>query len=139
MGSQSGLIGEEIVRRDIADSVVLTGSVDDPEKYLSAMDVFVLPSLFEGFPIVLVEAQANGLSPIAAAGVVTNEANVTGRVRYIPNGTSHIHEWVDAVFERANMPRPMKADSILESGYDISIAAKALQDRYLEMERLVAQ
>lgn len=137
--SQNGLIGEEMLKRDIADAVVLTGPVDDPEEYLSAMDVFVLPSLFEGFPIALVEAQANGLSPIAAAGVVTDEANVTGRVCYIPNGTPHIQEWTDAVFERANMPRPMNADSILESGFDISIAAKALQERYLGMEELVAQ
>lgn len=137
--SQDGLIGEEILRRDIADGVVLTGPVGDPEKYLSAMDVFVLPSLFEGFPIALVEAQANGLSPIAAAGVVTDEVNVTGRVRYIPSGAPHVYEWADAVFEQANMPREMKVDSILKSGYDISNAAEALQERYLGMERLVAQ
>lgn len=56
--SQDGLIGKEIAKRGFDDKVILTGSVDDPEKYLSAIDVFVLPSLFEGFPIVLVEAQA---------------------------------------------------------------------------------
>ena len=123
----------------MTDKVVLTGSVDNPEKYLSAMDAFVLPSLFEGFPIALVEAQANGLSPIAAADVVTDEANVTGRVRFIPNGASHIIEWADAVVEQALLPRFLETDSILESGYDIAGAARTLQDRYFELERLANQ
>ena len=137
--SQNGLIGEEVAKRGMTDKVVLTGSVDNPEKYLSAMDAFVLPSLFEGFPIALVEAQANGLSPIAAADVVTDEANVTGRVRFIPNGASHIIEWADAVVEQALLPRFLETDSILESGYDIAGAARTLQDRYFELERLANQ
>lgn len=137
--SQNGSIGREVVKRGIADKVILTGSVDDPERYLNAMDAFVLPSFFEGFPIALVEAQANGLAPIAAAGVVTDEANVTGRVRYIPNDTSHVTEWADVVVALAQMPRVLETDSILESGYDIVSAARALQDRYLRLERLADQ
>lgn len=137
--SQDGLIGKEIAKRGFDDKVVLTGSVDDPEKYLSAMDVFVLPSLFEGFPIVLVEAQANGLSPIAAAGVVTDETNVTGRVSFIPNEASRLLEWADAVMERAHMPRFVDAGRIAENGYDIAGAAEALQGRYLNLGRMAAQ
>ena len=103
------------------------------------MDAFVLPSLFEGFPIALVEAQANGLSPIASAGVVADEANVTGLVRFIPNGASHVHEWADAVMERAHMPRFVGAGSIAEGGYDIVNAARALQERYLELGGMAEQ
>lgn len=137
--SQNGSIGREIENRRIADKVILTGSVKDPESYLNAMDAFVLPSLFEGFPIALVEAQANGLTPIAAAGVVTDETNVTGRVRYIPNDASHIIEWTEVVMELARQPRVLETDSILKSGYDIASAAKSLQDRYLRLGRLANQ
>lgn len=131
--SQNGFIGEEVAKREIADKVIFTGSVSDPERYLSAMDAFVLPSLFEGFPIALVEAQANGLSPIASAGMVSEEANVTGQVRYIPNGPTNIPEWADAVMEQIRLPRTLVADSILKSGFDIAEAAEALQERYLQL------
>lgn len=103
------------------------------------MDAFVLPSLFEGFPIALLEAQANGLNPITAAGVVTAEVNVSGRVRYIPNGAINIHEWADAVMAQVRMPRALLDDSVLNSDYDIVGASNALQERYLKLGGLTGR
>jgi len=50
----------------IAEMVLFCGNVNRPEDYLQAMDVFVMTSLFEGLPIVGVEAQASGLPCIFA-------------------------------------------------------------------------
>lgn len=137
--SQNGALGDEAAKRGVIDKVIFTGPVSDPEKYLSAMDAFVLPSLFEGFPIALLEAQANGLNPITAAGVVTAEVNVSGRVRYIPNGTINIHEWVDAVMAQVRVPRALMDNSVLNSGYDIVGASNALQERYLKLGGLTGR
>lgn len=66
----------------IRDKVVFTGASNKPEYFYSAMDSFVLPSFVEGFPITLIEAQANGL-PCIVSDVVTKETNVSGRIHFL--------------------------------------------------------
>ena len=46
------------------------------------MDLFLFPSLFEGLPVVLVEAQAAGLKCVVS-DTITNETDVTGRVEFL--------------------------------------------------------
>ena len=46
---------------DLSNKVVLVGVSDRVNEYLQAMDIFILPSLFEGFPVSAVEAQMSGL------------------------------------------------------------------------------
>ena len=55
----------------LGERVMFTGSVPDPETYLAAMDVMALPSLFEGFPTVLLEWQCAGLPTLASASAVS--------------------------------------------------------------------
>ena len=50
---------------------------------LSAMDVFVFPSFYEGMPNTVIEAQSTGL-PCVIADTITKEANITGLVTYLP-------------------------------------------------------
>lgn len=64
---------------DIRDVVKFVGSQSDIPAYLSAMDVFFLPSHYEGFCISLLEAQANGL-PCLASDVIPDEVQVTALV-----------------------------------------------------------
>ena len=64
-------------------NVLLTGSVSDVESCLCAMDVFALPSLFEGIPLTVLEAQANGL-PCLISENVPEETVLTDLVRTIP-------------------------------------------------------
>ncbi len=66
----------------IQDRVVLTGRRDDANKFYSALDVFILPSLYEGFPISLVEAQVNGLK-CYASDAIDDEVNITGNIKFI--------------------------------------------------------
>ena len=55
-------IEEKAAGLGISDSVIMTGNVTNVSDYLQAMDVFIMPSLFEGFGIAGIEAQAAGLS-----------------------------------------------------------------------------
>ncbi len=84
------LVGDGYLENDVralaaplGDRVLFTGAVPNPQTYLSAMDVMALPSLFEGFPTVLLEWQCAGLPALVSARV-TDEAALTPLVRYLP-------------------------------------------------------
>lgn len=67
--------------KGLSESVVFVGAVENVEKYYSAMDCFLFPSVCEGLGIVLVEAQANGL-PCLVSEAVTQEVNL-GLITYL--------------------------------------------------------
>ena len=106
---------------NLDDKVIFTGVRSDVPELLSAMDVFVFPSLYEGMPNTVIEAQATGL-PCIIANTITREANITGLVKYLPLGD--VSEWSEIIlskfaFERANM------ESIFqEKKYDIASQVK---------------
>ena len=64
------------------DRIIVCKETKHPEEMYAAMDVFVLPSLYEGFPVVLLEAQMNGL-PCLVSDAVTREVRIGDRIRYI--------------------------------------------------------
>ncbi|OZG49203.1 glycosyl transferase family 1 [Bombiscardovia coagulans] len=66
----------------IADSVIFAGNQSDTAPYYSAMDLFVFPSIHEGLPISLIEAQTTGL-PVLVSQSVTREVAITDQVRFI--------------------------------------------------------
>lgn len=74
--------------------VIFTGSVKDPSTYYNAMDLFVFPSMFEGLPYVLVEAQVNGLKIIASDNV-SNDSNLIGNITFI--SLNDKKEWIKQI------------------------------------------
>ena len=74
--------------------VIFTGAVPSVRDYYQAMDVFVLPSRFEGLGIVLIEAQCSGLPCVASADVIPTDAKVTDLLRFVPLGDPA--QWADA-------------------------------------------
>ena len=116
----------------LGERVMFTGSVPDPETYLAAMDVMALPSLFEGFPTVLLEWQCAGLPTLASASV-TREAALTPLVSYLPLDAGAA-AWAEALL---TLPRPPRAQASREAaaaleqgGYALKDAAAALLDFY---------
>lgn len=75
----------------LRDRVIFTGVVNDVQRYLSAMDAFVLPSRFEGQPFVVIEAAANGL-PVVLSDHVSEEINITNNFTFLP---LEIDTWVE--------------------------------------------
>ncbi len=91
-----GNLEEEIkhkaVAEGVAENIRFLGPRDDVPDILQIMDVFILPSYFEGLPVVAIEAQAAGI-PIIMSTEVTKEADMEmGIVRYLPL-TADIKEW----------------------------------------------
>lgn len=82
-GENLEAVKEKIQRLGLSDKVVFKGILPDVERYYSAMDVFLLPSLYEGLPVVALEAQATGL-PCVISDSVTVECAVIEQVEFLP-------------------------------------------------------
>lgn len=119
----------EKARRMGLDGAVRFLSVrDDVDRLYQAMDVFVLPSRYEGLPVVGVEAQAAGL-PCVVSDCVTGEARVTENVQFLPLDAG-AKRWAEEI-EKSLVPARESAVSIVEKhGFNITLAASELQRFY---------
>ena len=104
----------------ISDKIIFTGVRSDVPALLSAMDVFVFPSLYEGMPNTVIEAQATGL-PCVIADTITREADITGLVHYLP--LRDAAAWVDYIAALPQEARTTPAQTFKANGYDIETAA----------------
>lgn len=111
--------------------VTFAGVTDRVEEYLNVADAFVMPSLYEGFPLSAMEAQANGL-PCFLADTITQEVNVTGNVAYLPLEAT---AWVTALAECADAQERSRRsaqaqEAMIAKGYDNVAISKALKTYY---------
>ena len=100
----------------LADHIIFTGVRSDVPQLLSAMDVFVFPSLYEGMPNTVIEAQATGL-PCVIADTITREANITGLVAYLPLGGPEI--WAEKALESVVAQRADTTQAVVVNKYNI--------------------
>ena len=82
-GEERKNIESEIKKLNIEGDVLLLGVISNVNEILQAMDIFVMPSLFEGLPFALLEAQAAGLKCIVS-DTVSPEADIVGWNRFLP-------------------------------------------------------
>lgn len=99
------------------NAVIFAGVRSDINKVLSALDVFVFPSLYEGMPNTVIEAQANGL-PCVIADTITKEADITGLVTYLPLSIS-AEEWAEHAIAVASSFHKETKNDFIGAGYDI--------------------
>ena len=115
---------------NLKDKVIMLGVRDDMPYIMQAIDIFALPSLSEGFPLTLMEAQALGLKCIVS-DQVPKECNVTGEVKYLSvNTPPEEAAWEllllkDKKVDPVEMNRKVKA-----AGYDIKTNAMWLERVY---------
>lgn len=120
-GELKDKIKEKIKALNLDGSVIFTGVRSDIPALLSAMDVFVFPSFYEGMPNTVIEAQATGL-PCLIADTITKEANVTGLVRYMPLKVPE--EWAKEALNMILDTRMQTKKIMIENGYDIESVSK---------------
>lgn len=115
----------------LGDYVRFLGVRSDMERLYQAMDVFVLPSLFEGLPVVGIEAQAAGL-PCVFSNTISKEVKITDLVTFEPL-THSAKEWADRILSQpVQTERKDTSGSIIKAGYDIASVAKKMEHFYLE-------
>lgn len=118
---------EEAIRAaGMQDRVRLVGAVDNVNEWMSAVDCLLMPSLFEGLPFVLIEAQAAGL-PCVVSSAVSEEANISGELRYV-GLDEPVEIWEEAIVQAANSPRYDAERKLIDAGYSIGDSAREVAE-----------
>ncbi len=110
----------------ITDKVIFTGSRSDVPDLLRAMDVFLLPSVTEAFPVTVVEAQAADVPCVVSSQAVVREADITATTAFLSLEDAPAL-WAKAVLKTAQKTVQNGAAALVEAGYDSEAAAQKLQ------------
>ena len=128
-------VQSKIQSEGLGDCVHLLGNREDVNELYMADDYLIMPSLFEGFPFVLVEAQANGLPCVASADVIPQEADVgIGLVTHV-NLEERAEVWAQKCLARKReekIDKQKAQNAVKMAGYDMEDTAKWLADFYTE-------
>lgn len=132
-GPLKTVVEQKITMLGLEEAVCLTGNIDNVNEYLNAIDVIIMPSLFEGLPLTLVEQQANGLRCFVS-DVITKEADKTDNLTFIPlSDTADF--WAQTIInDNDDCTRDKRSrcaiQNIRNKGYDIKLQAKKLENLY---------
>jgi glycosyltransferase involved in cell wall biosynthesis len=122
-------VEKKAFQKGVADSVILYGVSNDIPSLMMAMDVFALPSHFEGLPIVGVEAQATGL-PVIFSDCITKSAKLSSNVSYLPINKDSIQDWVDMITKSIKTDRNAVYEELYNKGFDIRHTTQSLVKIY---------
>lgn len=136
VGGGDGLITakEKAESMGIADNVVFTGIRSDVNRLMQAMDVFVFPSLYEGLPVTMIEAQASGMQCIISDRV-SKECIVTKGLVIRKRLSDSVENWANYILQKSEKTHENHIREIANAGYDISVAAKQLECFYIKKNR----
>ncbi len=123
-----------VEQKKLLNSVIFTGNIPNTNEYYSAMDAFFLPSLFEGLPVVGIEAQTNGLNCLLS-DTISDEVNITGNVFFMNLKNNDPCEWADKLIELSK-ERNHITNEISISNYSIKQEAIKLQKKYTELLKM---
>ena len=116
----------------IEDSILFLGLRKDADRLYQAFDIFVLPSLYEGLPVVGVEAQAAGL-PCFLSSTVTKETKILDTTKFISLKQSS-REWAEIILEEfPKIQRKNTSKELSQKGFNIELEAKKLEQKYLDL------
>lgn len=112
----------------LEDKVLFLGTRTDINELLWAADVFLFPSVFEGMPGAVIEAQASGL-PCVISNAITREVCITPLVRQLSLKRSD-EEWASTVLKAQKTGRMDTLDLMKKAGYDIETLVEELTRFY---------
>ena len=122
---------EKVKNYNLLDNVIFYGETTEIPKMLWAMDVFVLPSLFEGKPVVGIEVQAASLKSFLS-DTITKTVKLSDYIEYL-NKNESPKKWADEILRQDKGYERKDMNKIIEdNGYDIKEVTKQLQDIYVE-------
>ena len=126
-GELRSVIEQQIVALNIQNSVIVLGSRSDVPNLLQAADCFLFPSVWEGLPVTVVEAQAAGL-PCLVSDRVTKEVGISDIIHYLPVDQGS-QPWI-TMLEKISLTKKDVSKQISDAGFDIRFTACRLADFY---------
>ena len=116
--------------------VTFLGLRNDVANILSASDLYLMTSYYEGLPVVLIEAQANGI-PILCSNRVTREMDVLQQIEFLPICAEDIDKWCSSIVANPKHHNQANYEQILKSNYNIDNAVLILQNKYFDLVDLL--
>ena len=126
-GPLEDTIKNKVKKLNITDKVLFLGFREDINYLLNAIDIFIFPSLYEGLPVSLIEAQTNGL-PIVTTSNISNEANISNNYYVIDN--YDINNWLNTILNVKLGNRENAYKNAIKNGYDIIDISNKLEKIY---------
>ena len=112
------------------DAVIFLRNRDDVNLLLTAIDMVLFPSLFEGLSFAMLEMQASSLR-ILASDSIPKEVNITGEV-YFKSLEDSPNDWAETALELSNYSKnDVDIDSMYKKGFDVRNNVKRLENYYL--------
>jgi glycosyltransferase involved in cell wall biosynthesis len=125
-------VEREILSRRLDESVTVLGLRSDVPQLLKAFDLLLFPSIYEGLPLVVIEAQAAGTAVLASEAVPADADLQLGLLRRLKLDMA-IEHWVQAAFTCMGHPVSdwnLRKNALIHCGYDIRVQASYLQSIY---------
>lgn len=130
IGELQDEIKDAVKKKKLEDAVIFLGKRSDVDELYSAMDLFVLPSLYEGLPVVGVEAQVSGL-PCIFSNEITREVAITENVYFLPIDGS-VSDWCSQITNFKNLDLKRDKLKLKDCSFDIKVQANNLVEYYDE-------
>lgn len=121
-------IENKIKELGLEERVIITGMRSDVADLLQAMDIFVMPSHFEGLPVTLIEAQASGL-PSIVSDKVTSKVKVTDLITFMSLEETE-EKWGRKILECIRAERDDKLQEMVAKGFDVYATIEQLEHIY---------
>lgn len=128
-GEEIGNVKNKVMNYGLEKDVIFTGVRSDVNKLLQAMDVFLFPSLFEGLPVTIVEAQAAGL-PCVISNKVPDECIIIEGLVTIKKLSDSAEDWASHILTKKYFVRIDTSEEIKNKGFDINESTKLMEDFY---------
>jgi len=131
-GELRSSIEAKVANLNLSDKVIFLGTVDHVSQVLNGLDAFIFPSLFEGLPGILLEAQANGL-PCYISNVISKQIQITDLIHMISIERSP-KEWAEVILQsRDRLINREAYNKLIYNLYDSQAVAQKLMDEYTEI------
>ena len=128
-GKEKSKIEILVKKLKLENKIKFYGRVSNIQDYYNKIDVLLLPSLYEGFPVAAMEAQAQGL-PIIASINVTSEIDFYGDDVFLNIEEKDVTSWVDAIINTNIKNKKDKADKFKKSKFNIEQTTNDLEQFY---------
>lgn len=129
-GPEKETLEKAIKKYNLTEKIFLWGNQQNIPDLLQCMDIFVMPSHFEGAPVALIEAQANGL-PCIVSDTISNECIINSNVSFMSISCPP-NEWANEIAAKITSKRELAArDNLISKGWDLHNVSQQLQNIYI--------
>lgn len=117
---------------ELKKEIIFLGIVENIHEFLPAIDVILMPSLYEGIPVSLIESQASGTPAIISDKISRDVDLGLGLIKFLPIEEKDINSWVSSILNYHNMHANKETilNTIAKKGYDVKSNIKLICDIY---------